>query len=31
MVHPIYEKMGISPEVAKGLQKAEEQVPEPGL
>jgi MFS family permease len=30
MVHPIYEKMGIIPEVAKGIQKATEQVAEPG-
>jgi MFS family permease len=31
MVHPIYEKMGIIPEVAKGIQKATEQVTEPGV
>ncbi len=31
MVNPIYEKMGIIPEVAKGIQKATEQAAEPGL
>ena len=31
MVHPIYEKMGIIPEVATGIQKATEQVTEPGV
>ena len=31
MVHPIYEKMEIIPEVAKGIQKATEQVAEPGV